>query len=194
METEKTCTKCGETKALEEFSAYRRARDGKKPYCRQCARQYAQTPTQKRAYYAANRERLNESTKRRNRDRYATDPEYRASQITRSVERRRADPAIQREANNRRRARKAAATVKPFTTAELHAAWDEAGFYACYWCDCDFTDSVKMHVDHLVPLDRGGAHAVENLVPACSDCNLSKNAKDPYAFALERYPWLAAKS
>ncbi|MFI8830536.1 HNH endonuclease [Streptomyces afghaniensis] len=46
-----------------------------------------------------------------------------------------------------------------------------------------------MHVDHLVPLARGGAHSLSNLVPACQRCNTSKGAKDPYDFAGELYPW-----
>lgn len=35
----------------------------------------------------------------------------------------------------------------------------------------------KLHMDHVVPLSRGGAHAVGNMLPACEPCNLSKGAK-----------------
>ena len=31
-------------------------------------------------------------------------------------------------------------------------------------------------VDHVVPLSRGGAHVLENLLPACKECNLDKGA------------------
>ena len=32
-------------------------------------------------------------------------------------------------------------------------------------------------VDHVIPLSRGGAHSVENIVPACGYCNSSKGSK-----------------
>jgi DNA polymerase III epsilon subunit-like protein len=35
----------------------------------------------------------------------------------------------------------------------------------------------KLHMDHVVPLSRGGAHAIGNVLPACETCNLSKSAK-----------------
>lgn len=34
----------------------------------------------------------------------------------------------------------------------------------------------KLHIDHVVPIARGGRHSIGNLLPACADCNLSKNA------------------
>ena len=35
------------------------------------------------------------------------------------------------------------------------------------------------HVDHVIPLSRGGAHAWENLVLACAPCNLRKGSRYP---------------
>ncbi|MFE4718525.1 HNH endonuclease [Streptomyces sp. NPDC056728] len=98
--------------------------------------------------------------------------------------------AKDREKEARRRARELEATLDAFTLEDLYASWDEADYAGCYWCDGDFTEADPMHVDHLVPLARGGAHTVHNLVPAHASCNTSKGAKDPYAYALERYPWM----
>lgn len=33
------------------------------------------------------------------------------------------------------------------------------------------------HFDHVVPLSRGGRHAIGNLLPACAACNLAKGAR-----------------
>lgn len=55
----------------------------------------------------------------------------------------------------------------------------------CYWCNTSLKNKV-VHIDHYVPLSRGGLHTITNLVVACSECNLKKNAKDPYEFALEK--------
>lgn len=44
----------------------------------------------------------------------------------------------------------------------------------CAYCGvCD----PNVHMDHVIPLVRGGRHAIGNVVPACSGCNLSKNAR-----------------
>ena len=41
-------------------------------------------------------------------------------------------------------------------------------------------DGVKLHVDHIVPVSKGGKTVPENLRTLCEDCNLGKGAKyDP---------------
>lgn len=40
----------------------------------------------------------------------------------------------------------------------------------------------RRHVDHRIPLTRGGAHCVTNLEAACARCNLSKNNRTPEEF------------
>lgn len=58
----KTCTKCGESKPIDEFYADKRATDGKRPHCKSCVRQknsewYAKNTEKAAAYREANRER-----------------------------------------------------------------------------------------------------------------------------------------
>lgn len=36
---------------------------------------------------------------------------------------------------------------------------------------------VKGHIEHKIPLSRGGLHAIENLDISCQSCNCSKNTK-----------------
>lgn len=59
--------------------------------------------------------------------------------------------------------------------------WERQAKKVCYWCGCRCPK--KYHIDHYIPLARGGQHAISNLVIACPGCNLRKNAKDPYEFA-----------
>lgn len=47
----------------------------------------------------------------------------------------------------------------------------------CYWCGCKLD---KYHVDHVIPLSRGGWNDPSNLVIACPRCNDSKGAKLPH--------------
>ena len=66
------------------------------------------------------------------------------------------------------------------SSAEL-SAWIERQPKACHWCGKKCAK--KFHIDHYVPLSKGGAHAAENLVISCPSCNGRKHAKDPYEFA-----------
>lgn len=52
----------------------------------------------------------------------------------------------------------------------------------CYWCSIPLKGK-NMHIDHYVPLSKGGEHTLSNLVVSCSTCNQKKNAKDPILFA-----------
>jgi 5-methylcytosine-specific restriction endonuclease McrA len=40
---------------------------------------------------------------------------------------------------------------------------------------CGIRPDTTLHIDHVVPLARGGSNDLGNLLPACADCNLSKN-------------------
>lgn len=40
----------------------------------------------------------------------------------------------------------------------------------CSYCDCGIFE----HVDHIVPVSRGGSNLISNLAPSCSPCNLQK--------------------
>jgi hypothetical protein len=47
--------------------------------------------------------------------------------------------------------------------------------YTCQACGKKPSeDGVKLHVDHMVPVDMGGLHNDKNLWTLCSDCNLGK--------------------
>lgn len=47
----------------------------------------------------------------------------------------------------------------------------------CWWCSEPLTN---YHIDHLVPLARGGSNDASNIVLACPHCNLSKSDKMPW--------------
>lgn len=59
--------------------------------------------------------------------------------------------------------------------------WADNQQKICYWCNVECKS--EYHIDHYVPLAKGGTHTIDNLVIACPKCNLTKNAKDPYKFA-----------
>lgn len=59
-------------------------------------------------------------------------------------------------------------------SAELRAFILERDGYTCSYCG---EQDAPLHVDHVIPVCRGGSDAFENLVCACARCNLSKGAK-----------------
>lgn len=44
-------------------------------------------------------------------------------------------------------------------------------------CDSVFVPFEKMHLDHVVPLSKGGLHCYNNVQTSCPPCNLVKNDK-----------------
>lgn len=62
-------------------------------------------------------------------------------------------------------------------TGGVLAAWTLEQPKVCFYCTSDCGGA--FHIDHFMPLARGGAHVLTNLRIACPTCNLRKNAKDP---------------
>tara|TARA_R110000868_G_scaffold342963_1_gene603953 strand:- start:315 stop:1043 length:729 start_codon:yes stop_codon:yes gene_type:complete len=49
----------------------------------------------------------------------------------------------------------------------------------CFWCK---TELKSMHIDHCLPLSKGGSNYKTNLVASCPSCNMSKRDKMPEDF------------
>jgi 5-methylcytosine-specific restriction endonuclease McrA len=163
--------------------------------CKQCAREKSSE------YFCANKEKINENRTART----ARNPEvsrakknaYRVKNIGRVIEiERRAlakvlakDPdryrrrATQWQKDNpdkvrarfaRRRAREAAADGS-FTAGDVMALFEKQSG-KCIYCPLDLGKGY--HVDHIVPLVRGGSNWPSNLQLCCPTCNISKGSKD----------------
>lgn len=65
----------------------------------------------------------------------------------------------------------------------------------CAACRRVFGDGgMSPQLDHIIPRSRGGHTDFENLQLLCRDCNLTKMAKDPVDWALEKGYYSAATS
>lgn len=77
-----------------------------------------------------------------------------------------------RERDQNRRARMAG-NGGTFSTAEWRELVERYGG-RCAYCG---EQPERLHIEHRVPISRGGANSAENIVPACEPCNSSKGAK-----------------
>jgi uncharacterized protein YeaO (DUF488 family) len=49
----------------------------------------------------------------------------------------------------------------------------------CYLC---MSDDGDFHLEHMVPLSRGGPHSLSNLAKACASCNLTKSTMTAWEY------------
>ena len=189
----KKCNKCGETKLRAGFHKQTQKKDGLQSLCKICV------AADHREYRAINLDKARERGRKSNRRWIATNPdkareserkylvanlelvrqrgrEYQRRRrvanpdIFRAADRRRhiAQPERARLGRLRRRARKKANGIFVVTDREIKSMLAKP----CYLCG----DAPSVHVDHIVPLVKGGRHSVGNLAGACAPCNLGKHA------------------
>lgn len=114
----------------------------------------------------------------------AYDAEFRAKNAARLNEQKREWVAENKELSSEmkrsNKAKRRSAELAGDPTSEI-MAWRLAATKVCSWCGMGCQD--KYHVDHVMPLSRGGSHRIANLCISCPSCNLRKNAKLPEEFA-----------
>ena len=127
---------------------------------------------QKRSHYAANRERLLEEKKQ-----YGEDHREQKSAYNRKY--RAENRETCRQNDHRRRALIFNSTLGDRSAiAAWEAKWSSKKTVVCHWCR-KRVKTASVHVDHVIPLSKGGPHAVENLCVSCAKCNHTKHSKLP---------------
>ena len=201
----KTCTYCSETKPYSEFYKKKSMKDGHRSECKSCSKiqndRYVERNTDK---VKENRRKYKEEHREEIRKK---DAEYRAKNIEdcrrRSREHARKNRASRSEygkqyyiknkayvsarnrayrqkypekivAKSQRRRARAASLVSNFTNEQWEISLKYFDNKCCY---CGKADG-DTHQEHFVPVSKNGGYTVSNIVPACSNCNLSKGTKD----------------
>ena len=62
-------------------------------------------------------------------------------------------------------------------TPKLREQIKERDNYTCQMCGKEMFDEVGLHIDHIIPVSKGGKTVPSNLQVLCDKCNLSKRAK-----------------
>src|SRR5215213_10448687 len=144
----KTCRKCGEVKVVTEY--LRRRYEENPEYLRRWREEH---PEYMRRWGEENAEARREYNRRWRED----NPELRAQQ---------------------HRNRRALVWGAEGTHTAADVFWlEEAQACLCAYCGVPLPLEPVIHVDHKLPLSRGGSNDPSNLVLACAHCNLSKGAK-----------------
>lgn len=174
--THKTCTKCGESKPLDEFHRDRSKSDGRLPHCRACKAAYRLVNRERNyrqfaEYRAAHRDEQSARNARWVAGHREEIAEYRATNRDRIEANRKryvaAHPEISWRGNYRSRATRYGFDIieEEFTKGDVIALYGDG----CAYCGEPFEQ-----LDHYVSIKNGGPHTLANVRPSCTSCNRSK--------------------
>lgn len=161
--------------------ARRRVENGDRVRAQESAR-YARGPEKERARSAAWAKANAEKVRASQAARYRADREKRRAYgaaryaakreevLARCAVWRRANPEACAASKARKRARRRNAPGRGVSSAEWRNVLAES-LGICAYCN----ERKALTMDHIDPLNRGGAHDVENIAAACSSCNSSKH-------------------
>lgn len=190
----KICSKCKRGKGIEHYCKDKTRKDGLHPWCDSCRKarwgEYYKNNTEKILLRIQNqRDGSRENVRNINRKSYAKHKEKRhahqklyysdnSDSINSKVkERRLKNPGYWRSWDNKR--------TKLLKTIGTHSRKDVEKQLIiqngkCWYCGSLL--GVKYHVDHYIPISRGGSNNPDNIVISCIYCNLSKGNKLPCEF------------
>jgi 5-methylcytosine-specific restriction endonuclease McrA len=144
------------------YKAYRHEYE-RRPEVRARTKAYGQSP-KKKAYNKAYREKRKEQPEQRSKQNEWTIAYHKTPR----------GKAGQKAAHHNRRLVKQSGSV---TANDIELQFKSQNG-RCWHCGKKIS-SDNYHLDHLVPLARGGKHDPRNIVISCPHCNLSKGAKLP---------------
>lgn len=104
-----------------------------------------------------------------------SDPKYREQRKVSSKQYSKTKRGMETGRAHVRKRRAKLAEVENTLTKEQWQAVLDHFHHQCVYCSSE--DSIEM--DHVIPISKGGAHVIHNVVPACRRCNAGKNNGPP---------------
>ena len=189
MSEYKTCTRCGQTKPISDYY-WETYYDRPKAACKLCcnkatnnARQKDPTKYRKQNldHYYANKDKLNEQRRAKWPEVYEKTKEYRSAQ---QRQHRKDNPHKVRELARNRRAKKRANGWEKYTEAQVlelygtncHICGDSIDLSLSRKIGCESWE-MSLHIDHVIPISKGGPDTLANVKPAHGICNSRKRDK-----------------
>jgi predicted HNH restriction endonuclease len=184
----KTCTYCKQAKLLSEYY-FNHGTTTPRSRCKPCVNYLSNVSRQKDPdkyrkqnleHYYKNKDKLNEYRRAKWPQIYEQSKEHRSAQRKQHLKQ---HPEKVRELARKRRATKRANGWERYTEAqvlELHGA-------VCHICgsEIDLTLDrrigkegweMSLHIDHVIPISKGGPDKLSNVKPSHGKCNLKKRA------------------
>ena len=184
----KLCNECNQEKSLEDFSPLIKGKFGRRSKCKKCMAEIAAKNRKKnpsahkaaikkyrlshpeviarrdRRYYLKNKDRLLAKNKKWKQN----NPEQNAE--------------LNRRKEHRRRARKLENGIGLYTEKQVLELYGKL----CHICESKINLSAPrrvgtkgwekgLHIDHIVPISKGGSDTLDNVRPAHALCNLKKS-------------------
>lgn len=194
----KSCSRCKVLKPaeLEFFGRNKTRKDGLNPECKKCRSTRSKTAYHKDIEQSRNKARDWRANHPGQQAQYSRDwrnksPDNRQKQraaalrwyyenyehaLNRNRDWQQKNPHMLYMQSARRYALRKNATGK--ITSELVDRIFEDQNHFCFYCQCDLDES-GYHIEHKIPLSRGGTNEPNNICLACPKCNLSKGTKTP---------------
>jgi len=193
MSDTRLCYHCGEVKPVAEFSIDRRSRGGYQGKCKACVREYRvqhieEIRIKKAQYYQEHREEIIRSVTAYSEEHHEETLARVARYAEKYPDRVRGYKRKYIESENGKNHR---AVVKrrrrvnggySLEVNDMVYVKDEYGGY-CPYCNQKIDDG---HIDHIVPVIKGGTNDRDNLVYCCATCNMSKGSKSLLEFMIYR--------
>jgi 5-methylcytosine-specific restriction endonuclease McrA len=101
---------------------------------------------------------IKEYKRRQHHIKMATDPDY---------------VIYMRQKSKRRKAQMRGSVAIQVTARQIRARFAQFD-HRCAYCG----SGGDLHIEHVVPISKGGPHSMGNIIPACKDCNFSKRDHD----------------
>ena len=195
----KTCSKCKIQKPVYDFRKRSKATDGLQSECKVCAKIHYEKNKEKYIERAAIWSKANPDKMQECRQSWADANKERRSEKHRewykaNKDRHAGIGKAWREANpEKRTSYKRNRRSRVLDAEGRHTASDVLSILSmqcglCANCKTKLLKSGanKYHVDHIMPLARGGSNWPSNLQCLCPTCNMRKHAKDPIDWAREQ--------
>lgn len=205
----KTCSKCLESKSLDNFSKQTKCNDGLNYWCKACYKEYRNNNIERikkinAEWQKNNADKCNFNTAKwasKNKDkcnlkrkRWRLKNVEAANKITRRWRENNPEKVKFWSASWKSRNKE---KVLVYSRNKHAKRKSSEGKYSLldikriitsqkYKCvNCHKSVKQKYHIDHIKPLSKGGTNWPENIQILCPSCNIKKNAKDPIIWAQE---------
>ena len=150
----KFCPACGRIMFINDFH-----KNGNtlRSFCKTCENKRSMSNKEATGYYKRPdvKAKRNEDSRLCKQAKYKFDEEYRAAEIIRC---------------HKRRELTTEASMAPLEWLSIVEQFSSA----CAYCGSEH----NLTMDHIVPVSKGGRTTPDNVIPACSSCNSSKQAQD----------------